>query len=146
MEILENLENEIKALSAKIEQVSKKVEQPPVVKIDTARLATAVAHNLSDYAAAGEKVARRIEAAAASIPREIKKQYGIDPPTRTLAIAMLLLVLATGLAVFFSVPRLDAQRLDSQAEAIEWYKHELEYMRSKNPKTAANYDAEFRQQ
>jgi hypothetical protein len=146
MEILKNLENEIKALSAKIDQVSKKVEQPPVVKIDTARLAMAVTQNLSDYTAAGEKVSKRIEAAAASIPREINNQYGIDPPTRTLAIVMLLLMSAVGLAVFFSVPRLDAQRLDSQAESIKWYKHELEYMRSKNPKTAANYDAEFRQQ
>ncbi len=116
------------------------------MKIDTAKLATAVTHNLSDYAATGEKVTRRIEAAAASIPREIRNQYGIDPPTRTLVIVVFLLMLITGLAVYFSVPRVDEQRINSQAQAIRWYKHELEYMRSKNPKTAANYDAEFRQQ
>lgn len=138
------MRNDIKTLSAKIEEVSKKVEQPPVVKIDTDKLATAVTRKLDNYTSSGETVAKRIEAAAARIPREIRNQYGIDPPTRTLAIVIFLLMLITGLAVYFSVPRLDEQRLNDQAQAIKWYKHELEYMRSKNPKTAANYDAEFR--
>ena len=144
MEILDDLRDEIRALRAEIQQIKQQVAKPPVVNIDTAKLATEVTRNLSDYTAAGEKVAGRIDAAVGRIPEAINNQYGINPPTRTLVIVVVLLILATGLTVFFSVPRLDADRLKSQDQSIKWYRHEVNYMRSKNPKTAANYDAEFR--
>lgn len=151
MEILDNLRNDIKALSAKIEEVSKKVEQPPVVRIDTEKLAAVVTRKLDNYTSSGETVAKRIETAAARIPREIKTQYGIDPSTRTLLIVVTVLVLA-GMGVgYLATPRIlqqellrQSQKIDRQAQIIQNQEFEIEYYRSRNPKTAAQFDREYR--
>jgi hypothetical protein len=151
MEILDNLRNEIKTLSAKIEEVSKKVEQPPVVRIDTEKLAAAVTRKLDNHTSSGETVAKRIEAAAARIPREIKNQYGIDPSTRMLLIVMTALVLVAVGVGYLATPRILEQQLlrqsgkiDRQAQTIENQAFEIEYYRSRNPKTAAQFDKEYR--
>lgn len=152
MEILDNLRNDIKALSAKIEEVSKKVEQPPVVKIDTDKLATAVTRKLDNYTTSGETVAKRIEAAAARIPQEIKNQYGIDPSTRTLAIVVIALVLVAVGVGYLATPRIleqqllrQSEKIDRQAQIIDNREFEIEYYRSRNPRTAAQFDKEYRQ-
>jgi hypothetical protein len=151
MEILDNLQNEIRALSAKIDQVSKKVEQPPVVKIDTAKLATVITDKLSGYTDAGDKIAGRIEAVAAKIPQELKHQYGINPSTRTLVIVVVALVLAAIGVGYFATPRVLEQQLvrqsakiDRQAQIIDNREWEIEYYRSRNPRTAAQFDKEYR--
>jgi hypothetical protein len=151
MEILDNLRNEIKILSAKIEEVSKKVEQPPVVRIDTEKLAAAVTRKLDNYTSSGETVAKRIEATAARIPREIKNQYGIDPSTRTLLIVVTALVLAAVGVGYLATPRILEQQLlrqseeiERQAQIIENQDFEIEYYRSRNPRTAAQFDKEYR--
>jgi hypothetical protein len=151
MEILDNLRNDIKTLSAKIEEVSKKVEQPPVVKIDTDKLATAVTRKLDNYTSSGETVAKRIEAAADRIPREIKNQYGIDPSTRTLMIVVTALVLAAVGVGYLATPRIleqqvlrQSEKIDRQAQIIDNREFEIEYYRSRNPRTAAQFDKEYR--
>jgi len=151
MEILDNLRNDIKTLSAKIEEVSKKVEQPPVVKIDTEKLATAVTRKLDNYTSSGETVAKRIEAAANRIPREIKNQYGIDPSTRTLMIVVTALVLAAVGVGYLATPRIleqqvlrQSEKIDRQAQIIDNREFEIEYYRSRNPRTAAQFDKEYR--
>lgn len=151
MEILDNLRNDIKTLSAKIEEVSKKVEQPPVVRIDTEKLAAAVTRKLDNHTSSGEAVAKRIEATAAQIPREIKNQYGIDPSTRTLLIVVTVLVLAAIGVGYLATPRIleqqllrQSEKIDRQTQIIENQDFEIEYYRSRNPKTAAQFDREYR--
>lgn len=145
------MRNDIKTLSAKIEEVSKKVEQPPVVKIDTDKLATAVTRKLDNYTSSGETVAKRIEAAADRIPREIKNQYGIDPSTRTLMIVVTALVLAAVGVGYLATPRIleqqvlrQSEKIDRQAQIIDNREFEIEYYRSRNPRTAAQFDKEYR--
>ena len=145
------MRNDIKTLSAKIEEVSKKVEQPPVVKIDTEKLATAVTRKLDNYTSSGETVAKRIEAAANRIPREIKNQYGIDPSTRTLMIVVTALVLAAVGVGYLATPRIleqqvlrQSEKIDRQAQIIDNREFEIEYYRSRNPRTAAQFDKEYR--
>jgi predicted methyltransferase MtxX (methanogen marker protein 4) len=147
MEILENLRNDIKALSAKIEQVSKKVEQPPVVKIDTDKLAAAVTRKLDDYTASGESVAKRIEATAARIPTKLRHEYGLNENTRLMLIAMTIMVLV-GIGIgYMLAPLFNQKYLDYQNEqlvnakrAIQKQNAELEFLRTKNPRDAATWD------
>jgi hypothetical protein len=122
-----------------------------VVNIDTVKLATVITDKLSDYTDAGNKVAGRIEAVAAKIPQELKHQYGINPSTRTLLIVVTSLVLAAVGLGYLATPRILEQQLvrqsakiDRQAQIIDNREWEIEYYRSRNPRTAAQFDKEYR--
>jgi|GEM_PF-1377742 uncharacterized protein YlxW (UPF0749 family) len=142
MEILENLQNEIRALSTKIEQVSKKVEQPPVVKIDTAKLATELTRHLTDHSKAMEDLARRIEAVASNIPRSVKlkseKVHAIEWPTAAWLLLLVAAVAATG--VFFLMTANPAVAEYLNEKNVETRAH-LEYHIDRNPKTELGYQS-----
>ena len=142
MEILDNLQNEIRALSAKIDQVSKKVEQPPVVNIDTAKLATVITDKLSGYTDAGDKVARRIESAAASIPHSVPTRWGIYADTKWFLLILLVLTTAAVYTGYMLSPTIAEQYIKYQQRNIEAQADELNFLRRKNPRDAAQYARE----
>ena len=151
MEIINDLRAEIVKLQAEIQSLKVQVAKPPVVNIDTVKLATVITDKLSDYTDAGNKVAGRIEAVAAKIPQELKHQYGINPSTRTLLIVVTSLVLAAVGLGYLATPRILEQQLvrqsakiDRQAQIIDNREWEIEYYRSRNPRTAAQFDKEYR--
>jgi hypothetical protein len=151
MEIINDLRTDIVKLQAEIQSLKVQVAKPPVVNIDTAKLATVITDKLSGYTDAGDKVAGRIEAVAAKIPQELKHQYGINPSTRTLVIVVVAMVLAAIGVGYFATPRVLEQQLvrqsakiDRQAQIIDNREWEIEYYRSRNPRTAAQFDKEYR--
>ncbi len=151
MEIINDLRTDIVKLQAEIQSLKVQVAKPPVVNIDTAKLATVITDKLSGYTDAGDKVAGRIEAVAAKIPQELKHQYGINPSTRTLVMVVVALVLAAIGVGYFATPRVLEQQLvrqsakiDRQAQIIDNREWEIEYYRSRNPRTAAQFDKEYR--
>jgi hypothetical protein len=151
MEIINDLRADIVKLQAEIQSLKVQVAKPPVVNIDTVKLATVITDKLSDYTDAGNKVAGRIEAVAAKIPQELKHQYGINPSTRTLLIVVTSLVLAAVGLGYLATPRILEQQLvrqsakiDRQAQIIDNREWEIEYYRSRNPRTAAQFDKEYR--
>ena len=151
MEIINDLRAEIIKLQAEIQSLKVQVANPPVVNIDTAKLATELARRMEAHTTAAEKVAKRIEAVAAQIPQELKHQYGINPSTRTLVIVVVGLVLAAIGVGYLATPRILEQQLvrqsakiDRQAQIIDNREWEIEYYRSRNPRTAAQFDKEYR--
>ena len=151
MEIINDLRAEIVKLQAEIQSLKVQVAKPPVVNIDTAKLATELARRMEPHTVASEKVAKRIEAVAAQIPQELKHQYGINPSTRILVIVVVGLVLAAIGVGYFATPRVLEQQLvrqsakiDRQAQIIDNREWEIEYYRSRNPRTATQFDKEYR--
>ena len=82
-----------------------------------------------------------------ALPKETvivqKEEWSIESSTKFILIIMLLMVLTSGLFVYFASPQVDIVRLEYQAQQIKALENKLNYMVEKNPKTAKNYEQEI---
>lgn len=141
--VIITLVDRVDILTKEIQKVQVQTAKPPIV--DTSRMASEVTRNLSSYSAAGEASARRIEAAVARIPDMIPKKQGIEVHPRWIILGIVLVMALTGLAGYMLAPDVPQGLINQQARTIEYQKEELNYFREKAPKTAAQFDREFRQ-
>ena len=142
MEIINDLRADIVKLQAEIQSLKVQVAKPPVVNIDTAKLATVITDKLSGYTDAGDKVAGRIEAAAASIPRSVATRWGIYADTKWFLLILLVLTTAAVYTGYVLSPTIAEQYIKYQQRNIEAQGDELNFLRRKNPRDAAQYARE----
>ena len=132
----------VDALTKEVQKLQIQVAKPPIVNIDTDKLATVVTNKLSSYTDAGDKVAGRIEAAAASVPRSIPTRWGIYADTKWFLIIILVLTAAAVFLGYALSPTVADQYIKYQQRNIEAQADELNFLRRKNPRDAAQYARE----
>ncbi len=136
----------VETLTKEVQKLQAQVNKPPIVNIDTAKLATELTQQFADHRKAMENIAKRIEAATASVPRSVTTTWRIEPTTKQFMLVVIFLA-----AIFFAMAYMllsstleesSREQRQIQARTNAAQADELNFLRRKNPKDAAQYARE----
>jgi len=141
MEILNDILEIQKKQSAKIEELTKEIQQlkngsnKPVV-LDNAKVAEAIWHHLEVKSNDIGKATQHLHALINKIPSEIHNTWGINTSTKVWG-AFLILFLVTGLLVgYLLTPKIEN---DYNSKRVKELENHLQYHIDRNPKTEQNF-------
>jgi regulator of replication initiation timing len=149
MEIIEDLRKDIQSLSKQLENIERQLKEDkttskisPVIQLDSKKVAENLTNHLINTTeketTQREEFLKTFQSKLQSIPQSI--EYGLDASTTALIYSVVgSIIISIGVMYFFMRSH-NTQQIKDQAEEIKYLQYEVNYLREKAPKAAAQFD------